>query len=58
MRPTVRTSSPTVSAAHLAATQATTTTAEKARTSPAARGRVSRAKLKKSFAAPPVNTHP
>ncbi len=52
------TSSLTVRAADLAATQAPTTNAERTRTSPDALGRVSRAKLKKSFAAPPVNTHP
>ena len=58
MRPSVRTSSSPVSAAHLAATQPTSTNAERTRRSPGARGRVSRAKLKKSFSAPPVNAHP
>ncbi len=51
-------SSPPVSTAHLAATHATSTNAERIRTRPGTRGRVSRAKLKKSCSAPPVNAHP
>ena len=58
MRPSTRRSSLQVSTALLAATHAMTTAAESTRTSPDARGRVSREKLKKSWTAPPVNTHP
>ena len=52
MRPSVRTSSVPVSAAHLAATHPTSTNAERIRRRPGIRGRVSRAKLKKSCSAP------
>ena len=58
LRPRARMSSWAVSTRPLAATHATTTNAESVRTTPGVRGRVSRVKLKRSWVAPPVNTHP